>query len=111
MYIGNGKLVPDQAYQLKEHFKDEQTPVLIGILNNFIWFQGGGVRAFVLMGIDYNETKNEVQFLILNPSFRGKATIEELHDKEFVSWRESSFFLKDNFYNFCLPKAKNITFE
>jgi hypothetical protein len=98
LYIGNGKLVPEQALQLKEHFREEGSPVLIG----------GGSRAFVLLGIDYNELKDEVRFLILNPHYQGNENQREIYDNDWISWKDSAFFLKDAFYNFCLPKAKAI---
>jgi len=96
LYIGNGKLVPEQARELKNHFIREKAPILIG----------GGCRAFVILGIDYNENTNEVRFLVLNPHFKGTETLEELQKDGWVSWKDSTFFLKDAFYNFCLPCAK-----
>jgi hypothetical protein len=64
------------------------------------------VRAFVLLGIDYDFSKNKMKFLILNPHCQKEISAKELVEQNYVGWQESGFFLRDAFYNFCLPRAK-----
>jgi hypothetical protein len=60
----------------------------------------------VLLGVDYDYGKNDMKFLIMSAHYEGNLQPKQLIEKGFISWQESSFFLRDAFYNFCFPKAK-----
>lgn len=49
------------ARDLLHHFQTEGTPVSIG----------GGVLAYTLLGVQYNEATGEAAFLILDPHYTG----------------------------------------
>lgn len=71
-------------------------------------FQGGGVLAFTLLGIDYDSEKNEVNFLILDPHYKGSDNIKNIIEKGGISWKKESLFLPNTFYNFCLPQRPDL---
>ena len=64
------------------------------------------MRAFVLLGVDFDYGKRDMKFLILSAHYEGGLGPKQLIEKHFLGWQESSFFLRDAFYNFCLPRAK-----
>ena len=93
LHVPKGRDVPSHAQELAEHFDSEGTPVMIG----------GGVLAYTLLGVDWNECTGEVQFLILDPHYTGSDTSEAVVQKGGCSWRNADLFQKDKFYNFCMP--------
>eukprot|EP00330_Aristerostoma_sp_ATCC50986_P008715 CAMPEP_0114575624 /NCGR_PEP_ID=MMETSP0125-20121206/480_1 /TAXON_ID=485358 ORGANISM="Aristerostoma sp., Strain ATCC 50986" /NCGR_SAMPLE_ID=MMETSP0125 /ASSEMBLY_ACC=CAM_ASM_000245 /LENGTH=46 /DNA_ID= /DNA_START= /DNA_END= /DNA_ORIENTATION= len=42
---------------------------------------GGGVLAYTLLGIDYNETTGDIKFLILDPHYTGSDNLKPIQDK------------------------------
>jgi len=64
---------------------------------------GGGVLAYTLLGIDYNETTGDIKFLILDPHYTGSDNLKPIQDKGWIGWKEKSIFLEGKFYNLCMP--------
>lgn len=48
------------------------TPVMVG----------GGVLAYTLLGVDWNESTGEVAFLILDPHYTGGEDLKKIHAGE-----------------------------
>ncbi len=94
LFISSGAEVPSKARELKDHFQTEGTPIMIG----------GGVLAYTLLGIDYNEDTGDIKFLILDPHYTGSDNLKNIQDKGWIGWKESKLFLDNAFYNFCLPQ-------
>jgi hypothetical protein len=93
----SGAEVTDHARVLARHFETQGTPILIG----------GGVLAWGLVGISYNEDTGEAWFLILDPHL-AQSTGDSVQDIQKnplgCNWRPASIFKKDAFYNFLCPQ-------
>eukprot|EP01090_Pellita_catalonica_P010323 TRINITY_DN21776_c0_g1_i1.p1 TRINITY_DN21776_c0_g1~~TRINITY_DN21776_c0_g1_i1.p1 ORF type:complete len:570 (-),score=92.78 TRINITY_DN21776_c0_g1_i1:64-1773(-) len=94
VHVSSGKDVCQHAETLYNHFEKDGTPIMIG----------GGVLAWTLLAIDWNEDTGDTQFLILDPHYTG------LDDQKRAckggngcGWKPASVFRADAFYNFCLP--------
>merc|ERR1712137_876780 len=90
----SGDEIPSKARELQYHFINQGTPVMIG----------GGVLAYTLLGIDFNESTGDVKFLILDPHYIGKEDIQVIQDSGWCNWKDPSLFRSDAFYNLCLPQ-------
>jgi len=96
LFISSGAEIPSKARELKEHFLNDGTPIMIG----------GGVLAYTLLGIDYNEETGDIRYLILDPHYTGSDNLKNIQDKGWIGWKESKLFVDHAFYNFCLPQRK-----
>jgi Peptidase family C78 len=105
LFVQSGSEVPSQAPTLARHFDTVGTPVMIG----------GGVLAYTLLGIAYDEDANEVRFLILDPHFafsgrRDHTTetqanyMKTIKKGKWCAWKGPELFKAGTFYNFCLPQ-------
>lgn len=68
---------------------------------------GGGVLAYTMLGIDWNESTGDVRYLILDPHYTGAENIKTIKSKGWCGWKGNDLFLPDAFYNFCLPQRPN----
>jgi hypothetical protein len=59
--VNRGSDIPANARALAQHFSSQGTPVMIG----------GGVLAYTLLGVTFNEDTGEAAFLILDPHYTG----------------------------------------
>lgn len=59
--VSQGADIPSRARELAQHFVSQGTPVMIG----------GGVLAYTLLGVAFNEDTGEAAFLILDPHYTG----------------------------------------
>ncbi|GJQ13896.1 hypothetical protein GpartN1_g5687.t1 [Galdieria partita] len=99
LFVSSGAQIDNYARQIMQHFELESTPVMIG----------GGVLAYTLLGIEYNESTGKVQYLILDPHYMGEDHMEVIIHKNGCSWKDSNIFHKDAFYNLCMPmRPKNV---
>jgi Ufm1-specific protease 2 len=72
---------------------------------------GGGVLAYTLLGIDYNESTGECAFLILDPHYTGHDDLSRIHAGQWVAWKRlgdkaaagGPLFVADAFYNLLCP--------
>lgn len=92
--MSSGLEFPSKARELAFHFETQGTPVMIG----------GGVLAYTLLGIDYCEVTDQVNWLILDPHYTGGEDLKVILDKGWCSWKTSDLFRADAFYNLCLPQ-------
>jgi len=93
MNFSSGSEIPNRARELTLHFKNEGSPIMIG----------GGVLAYTLLGIDWNEETGDTKFLILDPHYTSSENIKTIKEKGWCAWKSQEIFRKDAFYNFCLP--------
>ena len=78
------------------------TPIMIG----------GGVLAYTLLGIDYNERTGQCAFLILDPHYTGSDDLRAVHKGQWVAWKRADgkaaaggeLFVKSAFYNLLCPQ-------
>lgn len=68
---------------------------------------GGHLYAYTLLGIREN-SKGEVEFLILDPHYTGNDKPKPIIDKKGIVWKGKEIFLDTCFYNFCLPLLKKL---
>ena len=61
MNVSSGLELPSKAREIRDHFIEEGTPIMIG----------GDLYAYTILGIDYCEENDDIRFLILDPHFPG----------------------------------------
>jgi hypothetical protein len=75
---------------------------------------GGGVLAYTLLGVDYNEASGDCAFLILDPHYTGNDDLKKIVNGGWCGWKKAvdskgrSFFLHDKFYNLLCPQRPNM---
>lgn len=94
MRVDSGRDIVYKGRELAHHFETQGTPIMIG----------GGVLAYTLLGIDFNEQTGDISFLILDPHYTGDEDIDTIIKKGWCNWKDGSIFRKDAFYNFCQPQ-------
>ncbi|GKU93216.1 hypothetical protein SLEP1_g6824 [Rubroshorea leprosula] len=102
--VMSGAELPEKCRELALHFENQGTPIMIG----------GGVLAYTLLGVDYNEASGDCAFLILDPHYTGTDDLKKIVNGGWCGWKKAvdskgkSFFLHDNFYNLLLPQRPNM---
>uniref|UniRef100_A0A1D2AB68 Ufm1-specific protease n=1 Tax=Auxenochlorella protothecoides TaxID=3075 RepID=A0A1D2AB68_AUXPR len=100
--LASGADLPDKAAELAHHFDTQGTPVMVG----------GGVLAYTLLGVDWNESTGEVAFLILDPHYTGGEDLKKIHAGQWVAWKQygdkaaagGKLLHADAFYNILCPQ-------
>jgi len=95
MHLPSGKDIESKGDELLLHFKTNGTPVMVG----------GGVLAYTILGVHRNES-GTLRFLILDPHYTGKEDLSSIQKKGWIGWFGSKKFLRDKFYNLCLPQRQ-----
>ncbi|CAN6585478.1 unnamed protein product [Malus baccata var. baccata] len=104
MNVRSGAELPEKCRELALHFDTQGTPIMIG----------GGVLAYTLLGVDYNEASGDCAFLILDPHYTGSDEHKKIVSGGWCGWKKAvdskgkSFFLHDKFYNLLLPQRPNM---
>ncbi|MED6124169.1 hypothetical protein PIB30_056579 [Stylosanthes scabra] len=102
--VRSGAELPEKCRELALHFETQGTPIMIG----------GGVLAYTLLGVDYNEASGDCAFLILDPHYTGTDDLKKIVNGGWCGWKKAvdskgkSFFLHDKFYNLLLPQRPNM---
>ncbi|KAG9446669.1 hypothetical protein H6P81_012797 [Aristolochia fimbriata] len=102
--VRSGAELPEKCRELALHFETQGTPVMIG----------GGVLAYTLLGVDYNDASGDCAFLILDPHYTGADDLKKIVNGGWCSWKKAvdskgkHFFLHDKFYNLLLPQRPNM---
>ncbi|KAI4343667.1 hypothetical protein L6164_010988 [Bauhinia variegata] len=102
--VRSGAELPEKCRELALHFENQGTPVMIG----------GGVLAYTLLGVDYNEASGDCAFLILDPHYTGTDDLKKIVNGGWCGWKKAvdnkgkNFFLHDKFYNLLLPQRPNM---
>ncbi|CAD8198689.1 unnamed protein product [Paramecium octaurelia] len=89
--VSKGTDVVSKLPEFKSYFENYGAPIMFG----------GGLYAYTLLGIDYND--DDCRFLILDPHYTANDTIKSVIEKQGVSWRKADMFEEKHFYNFCMP--------
>ncbi|KAJ9163838.1 hypothetical protein P3X46_023466 [Hevea brasiliensis] len=102
--VRSGAELPERCRELALHFENQGTPIMIG----------GGVLAYTLLGVDYNESSGDCAFLILDPHYTGNDEHKKIINCGWCGWKKAvdskgkNFFLHDKFYNLLLPQRPNM---
>ncbi|GJW04861.1 probable Ufm1-specific protease isoform X2 [Tanacetum coccineum] len=102
--VRSGDELPEKCRELMMHFSTQGTPIMIG----------GGVLAYTLLGVDYNETTGDCAFLILDPHYTGSEDLKKIVNGGWCGWKKAvdskgkHFFLQNKFYNLLLPQRPNM---
>ncbi|KAL5544018.1 hypothetical protein UlMin_007802 [Ulmus minor] len=102
--VRSGAELPEKCRELALHFESQGTPIMIG----------GGVLAYTLLGVDYNEASGDCAFLILDPHYTGNDDLKKIINGGWCGWKKAvdskgkHFFLHDKFYNLLLPQRPNM---
>lgn len=67
--VNRGSEIPGRARELAAHFATQGTPVMIG----------GGVLAYTLLGVQFDEATGDAAFLILDPHYTGGVSLLKYH--------------------------------
>ena len=108
IHVKPGTLNNRETKFLQQHFSDYKSPVMMGgdadssskcILGVcYLCDESGGDNS-------YND--NDVYLLVLDPHFSGmNATVQQLQDEQWISWKKLCDFDQNSFYNFCLPQIR-----
>ncbi|XP_010545987.1 PREDICTED: probable Ufm1-specific protease [Tarenaya hassleriana] len=104
MNVRSGSELPEKCRELAMHFENQGTPIMIG----------GGVLAYTLLGVDYEEATGDCAFLILDPHYTGSDDHKKIVNGGWCGWKKAvdskgkSFFLHNKFYNLLLPQRPNM---
>ena len=93
-FCNSGENIKDAARVIKNHFLTNGSPIMIG----------GGVLAYTLLGIDWNESTGDIKFLILDPHYVGPENLNIIQSKGWCGWKDIKLFRKDAYYNLCMPQ-------
>ncbi|PIN18298.1 hypothetical protein CDL12_09038 [Handroanthus impetiginosus] len=102
--VRSGAELPEKCREIALHFETQGTPIMIG----------GGVLAYTLLGVDYNEASGDCAFLILDPHYTGNDDLKKIVNGGWCGWKKAvdskgkHFFLQDRFYNLLLPQRPNM---
>uniref|UniRef100_A0AAV1TVM0 UFSP1/2/DUB catalytic domain-containing protein n=1 Tax=Peronospora matthiolae TaxID=2874970 RepID=A0AAV1TVM0_9STRA len=105
--VSSGAQLPGLARELLCHFETQGTPVMMG----------GGQLAFTLLGVDYDPDTGVCAFLTLDPHYTGNEDLHTIQNQVLVlegykavpcSWRKTTSFAKNSFYNLCLPQRPSV---
>ncbi|GMF40320.1 unnamed protein product [Phytophthora fragariaefolia] len=105
--VSSGAQLPDVARELIYHFETQGTPVMMG----------GGQLAFTLLGVDYDPDAGVCAFLTLDPHYTGDEDLAAIQHQTVTlegykavpcSWRKTTTFAKNSFYNLCLPQRPSV---
>jgi hypothetical protein len=97
-----GDEVLSVARPLAAHFEDQGTPVMVG----------GGVLAYTLLGVRFDEATGDAAFLILDPHYTGPDELKKVTAGGWVAWKRPGdsaaaggpLFVADAHYNFLAPQ-------
>ncbi|CAI5707207.1 hypothetical protein KXD40_008900 [Peronospora effusa] len=107
--VSSGAQLPELARELLYHFETQGIPVMMG----------GGQLAFTLLGVNYDPDAGVCAFLTLDPHYTGDEDLDTIQNQTVVlegykavpcSWRKTTTFAKNSFYNLCLPQRPNVGF-
>ncbi|OVA20526.1 Peptidase C78 [Macleaya cordata] len=79
MNVRSGTELPEKCRELALHFETQGTPVMIG----------GGVLAYTLLGVDYNDASGDCAFLILDPHYTGGDDLKKIVNGGWCGWKKS----------------------
>lgn len=102
LHAQDGPRVCSYAEELQNHFDMLGSPVMIG----------GSTLAYTIIGVALNQEtptlpdgSPNMKFLILDPHYNGKESIDVVLNKGYCAWHPPTLFRKDAFYNLCLPQT------
>lgn len=61
-----------------------------------------------MLGVDFNESTQEIKFLILDPHYTGSEDTKIIKEKGWCGWKTADLFKKDYFYNLLLPQRPKV---
>lgn len=104
--VADGSNMASVAREIGQHFDTQGTPIMIG----------GGVLAYTLLGIDYNEDTGDCAFLILDPHYTGPDDLAKIQKGKWVAWKQvgdkatagGDLFVSGSFYNLLCPQRPTV---
>lgn len=104
--VADGSNMASVAREIGQHFDTQGTPIMIG----------GGVLAYTLLGIDYDENTGDCAFLILDPHYTGLDDLGKIQKGKWVAWKKvgdkatagGDLFVSGSFYNLLCPQCPRI---
>eukprot|EP00055_Hartaetosiga_balthica_P002195 m.3032 g.3032 ORF g.3032 m.3032 type:complete len:582 (+) comp2008_c0_seq1:96-1841(+) len=87
-----------KSRELAHHFDTAGTPIMIG----------GASLAHTILGIDWDDQRGTVRWLILDPHYKGDEDLKIIHKKGWCNWKEEKFWSKRASYNILLPARPDL---
>ncbi|KAF0978101.1 hypothetical protein FDP41_002616 [Naegleria fowleri] len=102
LYVNRGDEMNSHARTIANHFDVNGSPIMIG----------GGVLAYTMLGIEFDELTGECSYLILDPHFTGSINdpeyLEDIISGGWCGWKTREQVFKDSvFYNLCMPQLSS----
>ncbi|KAG2385773.1 hypothetical protein C9374_002922 [Naegleria lovaniensis] len=102
LYVNRGDEMNAHARAIANHFDVNGSPIMIG----------GGVLAYTMLGIEFDEMTGECSYLILDPHFTGSINdpeyLEDIISGGWCAWKTREQVFKDSvFYNLCMPQLSS----
>ena len=77
---------------------------------------GGGVLAYTLLGIDFNQSTGECAYLILDPHYTGADELSKIRGGHWIDWKRAGdkaaaggdLFVPGAFYNLLCPQRPRL---
>ena len=86
--------IPGRARELAAHFAEQGSPIMVG----------GGLLAYTMLGVAFDQRTGEAAFLILDPHYTGGEDIKAIQPR-WCGWKKAEeVFARDAFYNLLLPQ-------
>lgn len=99
IHISSGKMLIDQVDNIKRHFEEFGSPIMMG--------GDRDCSSKCIVGLHIGNGNKSVYLLIVDPHFVGKAkSAEHLAKDRWVKWQNLNDFVDSSFYNLCLPQLK-----
>ena len=96
LHVRDGADVGSVSRALSRYFAEEDGGFVL---------VGGGVLAYGVVGVDWNERSGECRYLIVDPHYTGVDELGKALKGGWVGWKSKQLFLPGRFYNFLLPSV------
>ncbi|KAI3390057.1 hypothetical protein SNEBB_002171 [Seison nebaliae] len=78
-----------------KHFNENGPPIMVG----------GNRLAHTILGMRLNVDNGQIDYLILDPHYKGNDVISEVVKNKGVRWVKQDFWNAQSFYNICIPST------
>lgn len=94
LHVSSGSEMMSKSRVLAAHFDKQGSPVMVG----------GGLLAWTILGVAWNNCTGKSKFLILDPHYEGRDDLRVIQNKGWIGWKGDDIFKATAFYNLCMPQ-------
>ncbi|KAA0190144.1 hypothetical protein HAZT_HAZT008790 [Hyalella azteca] len=96
--VSSGDELSEKGRELVQHFNTQGTPVMIG----------GGVLAHTILGVSFDPSSGDIEYLILDPHYTGSEDLTVIQKQGWCGWKGPKFWNAKAYYNLCLPQRPKV---